>query len=361
MKRIYKLLRNPPLFFRDYFNKRYPVIRNELKCPEEEEYILIKNDLILESLMDNHFKIDVVFTWVDNQDPDWQLKFESFKSTTTFSEGEYAKDSARFTNHNELYYSLKSIQKNLSWVNKIYLITDSQKPSWIKQFNNVTIVDHREIIPDCYLPTFNSHVIEAFLHKIPGLNENFIYFNDDVIVARPLPAGHFFKSNGIASLFVALKDLNKMAEKGVDTPTLHASLRSIELLRRYFRSDINNPLVHTYIPLKVSMYKEVWRLYEKEIEGFLIHKFRNNYDLNLATFLVPWFTYLKGHAVQSRDICYYFNVRSPAAKSVYNSLSQEKKEGLYPHSICPNDFNTKTANLKHYDILLKKNLNELIE
>ena len=45
-------------------------------------------------------------------------------------------------------------------------------------------MDHREIIEQEYLPTFNSHVIEANLHKIPNLSEHFIYFNDDVFVAK---------------------------------------------------------------------------------------------------------------------------------------------------------------------------------
>ncbi|WP_024556402.1 Stealth CR1 domain-containing protein [Franconibacter pulveris 1160] len=361
MKRIQKLFKHPSLFFRDYFNKRYPVVRNEIKCPEEEEYILIKNDLMLESLMSNDFPIDVVFTWVDNTDPVWQSKFEKFKKITYLAEGNYSQDESRFKNHDEIYYALKSIVKNLPWVNNIYIVTDAQQPRWINEFSNITIIDHKDIIPQNYLPTFNSHVIEAFLHKIPSLSENFIYFNDDVFVARPLPAGHFFKSNGIASLFISLKNINQMVNQGVQTPTLSASLRSIDLLERDFQSTVNNPLVHTYVPLKKSMYEQVWKTYSEEIEVFLKNKFRNNNDLNLATFLVPWFTYFKGLAVQSRDICYYFNIRSPAARGVYSALSQEKKRRFYPHSICANDFNSKNTALKDYDFLLKKNLNDLIE
>lgn len=52
-------------------------------------------------------------------------------------------------------------------------------------------MDHREIIDHDYLPTFNSHVIEANLHKIPNLSEHFIYFNDDVFVAKPLQKAIF--------------------------------------------------------------------------------------------------------------------------------------------------------------------------
>lgn len=84
---------------------------------------------------------------------------------------------------------------------KIYIITDNQTPEWIDLYSNVTIIDHRDIIPKEYLPTFNSHVIEAYLHKIKDLSEYFLYFNDDVFVSREIPKSHFFKSNGISSIY----------------------------------------------------------------------------------------------------------------------------------------------------------------
>ena len=44
----------------------------------------------------------------------------------------------------------------------------------------MTIIDHVQIFPNAsHLPTFNSRAIESHLHRIPGLSENFLYFNDD--------------------------------------------------------------------------------------------------------------------------------------------------------------------------------------
>jgi len=34
------------------------------------------------------------------------------------------------------------------------------------------------------LPTFNSAAIECHLHRIPGLSENFLYFNDDFLLGK---------------------------------------------------------------------------------------------------------------------------------------------------------------------------------
>ncbi|MGL5990391.1 MAG: stealth family protein [Plesiomonas sp.] len=356
MRKLRKLFKTPPIFIRDYLNKRYPIIRNEILCPQEEERILIHHDMIMEEKAPADFPIDVVFTWVDDQDPNWIENYNSHCSQSPNNTGLYAKDPARFSNHNELKYSLNCVLKYIPWVRNVFIVTDNQRPAWLDDNYDirVKVIHHHDIIPECYLPTFNSHVIEAHLHNINDLAEHFIYFNDDVFIARPLPTGHFFRSNGISSLFVSLKSLCNMKEKGLLTPTLNASLFSSQLLKRDFGGElIDSPLVHTYVPLRKSLYKECYSLYEGEITRFLHNKFRANQDLNLATFLVPWFSYLKGSAVFTRDICYYFNIRSPAGIDNFNALSLAKKNGSMPHSFCANDFHT-TEN-SHTKNHIKKN------
>lgn len=356
-RKLRKLIFSPGLFFRDFLNKKYPVIRNEISCPEVEEAIVINNALCLESLFDGEFPVDVVFTWVNDKDPLWQEKYNAEKNVDSENHGQYATDAARFSNHNELYFSVQSVLKFLPWVRTIYIVTDNQTPVWLDEFPSVKVVDHKEIIESSFLPTFNSHVIEANLHKIPELAEHFIYFNDDVFVARELPKGHFFKSNGIASLFPAKKNLSEMSARGVMTPTLNASFRVSELLVRDFHEKIETPLVHTYVPLRKSMFEKVWENYMDEITSFLPHKFRTDQDLNLATFFVPWFSYLNGKAVLEHDICYYFNIRSPVAQHYYNALKRYKN-GSAPHSFCANDFSTVKQSVKNYQHTLIEMLTE---
>lgn len=43
----------------------------------------------------------------------------------------------------------------------------------------IKYINHEDIIPKQYLPTFNSHIIETFIFRIPNLSEYFIYLNDD--------------------------------------------------------------------------------------------------------------------------------------------------------------------------------------
>ena len=72
----------------------------------------------------------------------------------------------RFENHDELRYSLRSVFENLPWINHIYLITNKQRPTWLKEHPKITVVDHTEIIPSELLPTFSSVVIENYLRKL---------------------------------------------------------------------------------------------------------------------------------------------------------------------------------------------------
>ena len=50
-------------------------------------------------------------------------------------------------------------------------------------------VTHEEIfVNKSHLPTFSSPAIEAHIHRIPGLSQNFIYFNDDVMFGKEVVA-----------------------------------------------------------------------------------------------------------------------------------------------------------------------------
>lgn len=351
-RKFKKFIKSPGVFFRDYLYKKYPDMHNEIKCPQDEESILIQHDLAMECQINIDFPIDVVFTWVNDKDPEWQKKYQSYMRTNTGNHGQYATDQARFTNHNELYYAIKSVVKYLPWVRTIFLVTDNQKPVWLREYPNVQVIDHAQIISSKFLPTFNSHVIEAHLHKIPNLAEHFIYFNDDVFVARELPPGHFFKGNGLASTFISRKSLSSMSGKGVLTPTLCASINGQKIISRDYGMNIDTPLVHTYIPLRKSVFEFVWNKYSENIELFLENKFRTNNDLNMATFMVPWIAYVRGIGTLERDICHYFNVRSKAAKKNYQLLKRIRDEGGGPHSFCANDFTTTKAALQDYQLAL---------
>ena len=117
-------------------------------------------------------KIDLVYTWVDGNDIEWQKKKFIAENKGTFDE--YAISKSRFRDNNELKYSLRSVEQNMPWINRIYIVTDNQVPEWLDTTNpKVSIIDHKDIFPKEALPTFNSRAIEHCIVNIPNLSEHF--------------------------------------------------------------------------------------------------------------------------------------------------------------------------------------------
>lgn len=144
------------------------------------------------------FPVDLVYTWVDGNDPVWREKRDRYMpkhSTTGLVPSTH--NEARWRDNNELMYSLRSVEMYAPWVNHIYIITDGQVPAWLNRSHpKITIVDHRDIMPTDALPVFSSHAIESCIYRIPGLSEHFVYGNDDTFFSAPTTPHDFFDSKG---------------------------------------------------------------------------------------------------------------------------------------------------------------------
>ncbi len=141
--------------------------------------------------------IDIVYTWVDGSDALWCKERDKHLFAATGLINQDASSKNKYRNRNELKYSMRSILAYAPWFHHIYIVTNGQVPKWLKKHPKVTIVTHEQIFKDKnYLPTFSSIAIEANLHRIPGLAEKYIYFNDDVFLAAPTVPEDFFMSDG---------------------------------------------------------------------------------------------------------------------------------------------------------------------
>ena len=142
--------------------------------------------------MRNDFPIDFVVIWVDSNDPEWQKDFAAWKGIEKTDN--YNTDKVRFRDYGFLRYWFRGVENFAPWVRKIHFVTCGQKPEWLDTANpKLNLVSHRDIIPEEFLPTFNSGVIERYIHKIKGLSDHFVYFNDDFYIIRPLTPERFFK------------------------------------------------------------------------------------------------------------------------------------------------------------------------
>ena len=140
------------------------------------------------------FPIDIVYLWVNSEDENWQKKKEIEAKKLGI---DTKNDICRYKDNDELKYSLRSLEKYASWINKIYLVVDNQIPSWLNLENpKIKIINHDEIIPKSCLPTFNSCAIEHCIVNIKGLSEHFLYSNDDTFFADFVEPTFFYAQDG---------------------------------------------------------------------------------------------------------------------------------------------------------------------
>lgn len=184
--------------------------------------------------------IDLVYLWVDGNDPQWQAKRNAFIGKTNDNSSVNCK--GRSANNDELKYSLRSIEKYAPWIRKIFIITDNQIPDWLDTTNpRIEIIDLTEIMPEESLPCFNSSLIEKFLHKISNLSEYFLYANDDMFINQPVTPGTFFAEDGFPIIRLLRKPFRKLRwiwrERVQKKPLLNYSrtiLRATELVKEKY-------------------------------------------------------------------------------------------------------------------------------
>ncbi len=136
----------------------------------------------------NDSAVDFVITWVNGSDPAWQADRAKY--------ARLPEDMApvRFRDWGLLRYWFRGVEQFAPWVRKIHFVTWGHIPEWLDTSNpKLQIVCHKDFIPLEYLPTFNSRTIEFFMHRIPDLAEQFVYFNDDMFLTRPVTPERFFR------------------------------------------------------------------------------------------------------------------------------------------------------------------------
>ncbi|MBO7293111.1 MAG: Stealth CR1 domain-containing protein [Clostridia bacterium] len=135
-------------------------------------------------------KIDFVLTWVDGEDEAWQSERARYDQS-----GENpGNKAAHYRDYGTLRYWFRLVERYAPWVNRIHFVTCGQKPEWLKEDHpRLHLVNHADFMFPENLPTFSINPIELQLHKIEGLAERFVYFNDDTFLCAPTKPSDFFK------------------------------------------------------------------------------------------------------------------------------------------------------------------------
>lgn len=259
-------------------------------------------------------KIDFVITWVDGNDPVWRKDFEYYSK---IDGKEVDKSPVRFRDWDNLQYWFRGVEKFAPWVNKIYFVTYGHLPKWLNvNHPKLQIVKHEDFIPEEYLPTFSSYVIEFYFHRIKGLSEKFVYFNDDMFLINHVRTDRFFrdglpcdtgglsyiKSKGMfgCSVFRAvdlIKDHFKKKELVSQNRSKWFSFKyprlSLHNLLMY-RQPVFTGFIYNHFPqgyLK-SIYDEVWASCREDLEWMSTHRFRSWGDI--ATWLIRYWQLASG-------------------------------------------------------------------
>ncbi|HGK5986318.1 TPA: stealth conserved region 3 domain-containing protein [Neisseria meningitidis] len=285
---------------------------------------------------DHNFDIDLVFTWVNSEDKNWQELYKKYKPDFNSD----ATSTSRFLSRDELKFALRSWEMNGSFIRKIFIVSNCAPPAWL-DLNNPKIqwVYHEEIMPQSALPTFSSHAIETSLHHIPGISNYFIYSNDDFLLTKPLNKDNFFYSNGIAKLRLeAWGNVNGECTEG-EPDYLNGARNANTLLEKEFKKFTTKLHTHSPQSMRTDILFEMEKKYPEEFNRTLHNKFRSLDDIAVTGYLYHHYALLSGRALQSSDKTELVQQNHDFKKKLNNvvTLTKERNFDKLPLSVCIND------------------------
>lgn len=288
------------------------------------------------------YPIDIVIPWVDGDDPAWRAERAQYRPTSRVDNSD-----ARFREWGLFQYWFRSIELYAPWVRTVHLVTWGHLPPWLNTNHpKLHIVNHKDYIPAEYLPTFSSHAIELNMHRIPGLAEHFIYFNDDVYLNHPTRPEDFFVNglpvdtavmgqvtNSDTFSFLPYIQLNMLG-------CINQTFPKREILRRhkakwfspqYGKLLLNNLYLipgknwsgirnfHTCVPFCKTTLEEVWVAFPQELDRACRNRFRSREDVN--QYLFRYWRLMKGEFFPTRPNSRYLTLGVDSAGDIERALS----------------------------------------
>lgn len=291
--------------------------------------------------------IDFVITWVDNNDENWINEYNKYSKKPI--------EKHRYRDWGFLKYWFRSVERNAPWVNKIFFVTCGHIPDWLDTNNEkLIVVKHSDFIDKKYLPTFNSCVIESNFHKIKGLSEYFVYFNDDMFLNDYTSEYDFYKNNlpcdtailsriwarGINSTFINYNCSNvvnkyyKISDlKKLDNVIIRKDIKNILKKLLFFNKKNMLCLIPQHVPTSYlkSTFLSVWNNENKLLSEMNNHKFRTNEDVSQWVFQ---FWQIASQNYTHRDINFskYYQIKTETLNESINEIESRKYK-----LICLND------------------------
>ncbi len=301
--------------------KRYPTVR---------EFTVARH------FDDVPFPVDVVYTWVDGNDPAWierkNVVLQQMNLATLHPDSH---DRSRYRSRDELRFSLRSLAMFADFVRRVFIVTDDQIPPWLNiDHPRITVVGHKGLFGATgRLPTFNSHAIEARLHHIDGLAEHYLYLNDDFFFCRRVTPDLFFHSSGLSKFFLS-DALIEVASPPSDLRSVDAAaLNSRALIMRHFGCTTNQKLKHAPYPQRRSVLAEMEEVFAAEFAETTASQIRSRSDIPVASSLYHYYAYLTGRAAPGAISARYAALGAPDFDRRLRALENKRNAD----TLCIND------------------------
>lgn len=266
--------------------------------------------------------MDAVITFVDGSDPLWREDFRRMLDVPVLEK--------RYRDWGLLRFLFRGIEMHLPFVRKVFLVVarDSQVPAWLDR-EQVNVVLHGQIIPPEYLPTFNSCTIEMFLHRIPGLDERYLYFNDDMFPMTDCTEEDFFPEGHPAMGFARCRwDRSLFKRQCLNSDRLARRAAGVEAGKGFLRPE------HICSPMLRSACETAFAAVEPEINGSL-SPLREMKNVNQYFFLD--YMLFSGIALDRRIPKRHFSLAAASANRICSFLEQPDRK-----MVCINDVKMST-------------------
>lgn len=296
------------------------------------------------SIFDFREPVDLVYTWVDGEDPAWlERKAQHSGKHARGILNPSAMHESRFVSHDELRYSLRSVAMYANWVRKVFIVTDDQVPPWLDRSNpRIEVIDHAKIFRDpSVLPVYNSHAIESQLHHIDDLAQHYLYLNDDFFFGRPVTPELFFHANGISKFFLSTAVLDLDEPSRGDLPVMSAAKRNRALIEAEFGVTVTRKFRHTPHP----QLRDVLEIMEKRHPDAFARvagaRFRHPQDLSIPSALHHYYAYSLARAVPGEIDYLYQDIALATMRRRLDNLARSRGVDVF----CLNDHHSDTARL----------------
>lgn len=262
--------------------------------------------------------MDIVITYVDGNDPVWKRDYEKYTNVPVMEK--------RFRDWGILKYLLRGIETNMPFIRNVHLVVShpSQVPEWADT-ENLKVVLHKDIIPEEYLPVFNSNPIEMHIHRIPDLDEEYLYFNDDMFpVGNCKPTDFFRDGKGVIGMYRHIFSTNmykKICRKSDQVARrMGGKGKSLWFMRPQ----------HICSPMLKSVCEELFDMNVEEIRQTSECRLRT--ESNLCQYVYLDYMYHKGLIIPEKISNKHFSVAIASSDKIKDFLKKP-----YRKMVCIND------------------------